>query len=96
MTIAVDAMGGDRAPFVVVQGVVEAAREYGQPIILVGDSEIVRAELEKHDAAGLPITVKHAEEVVAMDESPSVAIRKSMTRSSGVVPPSLRSIRLIP
>jgi glycerol-3-phosphate acyltransferase PlsX len=81
MTIAVDAMGGDRAPFVVVQGVVEAAREYGQPVILVGDSEIVRAELEKHDAAGLPITVKHAEEVVAMDESPSVAIRKKKKSS---------------
>ena len=47
MTIAVDAMGGDRAPFVVVQGAVEAVREYGQPVILVGDSEIVRAELEK-------------------------------------------------
>jgi glycerol-3-phosphate acyltransferase PlsX len=64
-----------------VQGVVEAAREYGQPVILVGDSEIVRAELEKHDASGLPITVKHADEVVAMDESPSQAIRKKKKSS---------------
>ena len=76
MTIAVDAMGGDRAPFVVVEGAVQAAQEYGQSIILVGDSEIVRAELDKRKAEGLPITVKHAEEVVAMDEPPSQALRR--------------------
>ena len=81
MTIALDAMGGDRAPFVVVEGAVEAAREYGHSIILVGDSEIIRAELAKHDSAGLPITVKHADEVVAMDESPSQAIRKKKKSS---------------
>lgn len=81
MSIAVDAMGGDLAPFVVVQGAVEAAREYGHSIILVGDSEIVRAELEKHDAKGLPISVKHAEEVVAMDELPSQAMRKKKKSS---------------
>jgi glycerol-3-phosphate acyltransferase PlsX len=81
MTIAVDAMGGDRAPFVVVQGAVEAAREYGLSIILVGDSEIIRAELDKYDTADLPISVKHAEEVVAMDETPSQAMRKKKKSS---------------
>lgn len=81
MTIAVDAMGGDRAPFVVVEGSVEAARVYGLSIILVGDSEIIKAELGKHRAEGLPITVKHAEEVVAMDESPSQAVRKKKKSS---------------
>ncbi len=81
MTIAVDAMGGDRAPFVVVQGAVEAAREYGHSIILVGDREIVQAELDKYRAEDLPITIKHAGEVVAMDESPSLAIRKKKNSS---------------
>jgi len=81
MTIAVDAMGGDRAPFVVVEGAVEAARELGVPVILVGDAEIVRAELARHDAANLPITVKHAEEVVGMGEQPSQAIRRKRRSS---------------
>src|SRR5512137_2890308 len=81
MSIAVDAMGGDRAPFVVVQGAVEAARDYGVPVILVGDAEIVRAELAKHDTAGLPITVKHADEVIGMGEPPSQAVRRKKNSS---------------
>jgi glycerol-3-phosphate acyltransferase PlsX len=91
MTIAVDAMGGDRAPFVVVEGVVEAAREYGHPIILVGDSEIIRAELAKHDTRGLPITAKHASEVVAMDEPPSQAMRKKKKSSIRIAVDLVRS-----
>lgn len=81
MSIAVDAMGGDRAPFVVVEGAVEAARDYGVPVILVGDAEIVRAELAKYDTAGLPITVKHADEVVGMGEPPSQAVRRKKKSS---------------
>jgi len=81
MSIAVDAMGGDRAPFVVVEGAIEAARDYGVPVILVGDAEIVRAELAKYDTAGLPITVKHADEVVGMGEPPSQAVRRKKKSS---------------
>lgn len=81
MSIAVDAMGGDRAPFVVVKGAVEAARDYGVPVILVGDAEIVRAELAKYDTAGLPITVKHADEVIGMGEPPSQAVRRKKRSS---------------
>ena len=81
MRIVVDAMGGDRAPFVVVEGAVEAAREHGVPVILVGDAEIVRAELAKYDTAGLPITVKHADEVVGMAEPPSQAVRRKRKSS---------------
>ncbi len=81
MTIAVDAMGGDRAPFVVVQGAVEAARELGVPVILVGDADAVRAQLGLHDTANLPISVRHAEEVVGMDEPPSQAIRRKRRSS---------------
>jgi glycerol-3-phosphate acyltransferase PlsX len=81
MTIALDAMGGDRAPSVTVQGAVEAAREYGHSVILVGDGDAVRAELSRHGAADLPITVRHAEEVVAMDEPPSQAVRRKKKSS---------------
>jgi glycerol-3-phosphate acyltransferase PlsX len=84
MSIAVDAMGGDRAPFVVVEGAVEAARDYGIPIILVGDAEIVRAELSRHRTEGLPITVKHADEVIGMGEPPSLAVRRKRRSSMWV------------
>lgn len=80
MKIAVDAMGGDYAPKVTVEGSVLAARE-GVPVILVGDRERVEAELRNHDVEGLPISIKHAPEVVGMDESPVQAIRKKKRSS---------------
>jgi glycerol-3-phosphate acyltransferase PlsX len=69
MKIAVDAMGGDHAPAVVIAGVVAAARTRGTQVILVGVEDQVRTELAKHPgAAELPIEVVHASEVVEMAE----------------------------
>lgn len=76
MKIALDAMGGDHAPHVEVEGAVLAAKEYGSQIILVGDAEIVEKELSKYAVKDLPIYVKQASEVIRMDESPSKALRK--------------------
>jgi len=81
MKIAVDAMGGDYAPAVVVEGALSAARELNIPIILVGDRERIEAELAKHKAANQNISIVHASEVVAMDESPAQAIRKKKDSS---------------
>jgi glycerol-3-phosphate acyltransferase PlsX len=81
MKIAVDAMGGDFAPAVVVEGAVRAASKLGVPVILVGDKSRVEAELGKHSKKGADITVRHASEVVLMDESPSQAIRKKKDSS---------------
>ena len=75
MKIAVDAMGGDNAPAVVVEGAVEASADIGVPIILVGDKARVEAELKKHNTKGADITVRHASEVVTMDDSPIRSIR---------------------
>jgi len=71
--IAVDAMGGDRAPGAIVEGALEAARELGQDVVLVGDSEVIRRELDRL-RADLP--VQHASQVVGMAESPSDALRR--------------------
>jgi glycerol-3-phosphate acyltransferase PlsX len=73
--IAVDAMGGDRAPQVVVEGAILAARELGVEVILVGQNEVVRPELARHDAAA-KIEIVPASQVIAMHESPSSALRK--------------------
>jgi glycerol-3-phosphate acyltransferase PlsX len=82
MKIAVDAMGGDFAPQNIVEGAVLAAREYGVPAVLVGDQEIVRKEMARHPGSdSLPLTVVHASEAVAMDESPLTPIRKKKDSS---------------
>jgi phosphate acyltransferase len=79
--IAVDAMGGDYAPTVVVEGVVWAAREFDIPLILVGDKTRIGDELAKHTWKGLPISIKHASQIVGMDESPGSAMRRKKDSS---------------
>jgi len=80
--IALDAMGGDNAPAAEVEGAVQAAAEYGVAVVLVGQEERVRAELDRHpEARGLPIEIVHASEVVGMDESPLTAIRRKRDSS---------------
>jgi len=81
MKIAVDAMGGDYAPTVVVEGVVWAAREFDIPLILVGDKTRIEDELVKHTWKGLPISIKHASQIVGMDESPGSAMRRKKDSS---------------
>lgn len=85
MRIAVDAMGGDFAPAEIVAGCVKAARIYPdvQSIYLVGDEAAVKAELAKHGPTPPSIKVIHAAEVVGMDESPAIAIRRKKDSSIG-------------
>jgi glycerol-3-phosphate acyltransferase PlsX len=74
LKIAVDVMGGDSAPAEIVKGALEAAHQFNQEIILVGDEAIIRQEM-----AGCPdklVSVVHASEVISMSESPSVAVRR--------------------
>ena len=75
VTIAVDAMGGDKAPVPEVEGAVRAARELGHRIILVGDSADIRRLLDKHPARDLPIEVVHADERITMDDHAAKAAR---------------------
>ncbi|HSB34149.1 MAG TPA: phosphate acyltransferase PlsX [Nitrospirota bacterium] len=82
MKIAVDAMGGDNAPRAVVAGAVQAAREYGAGIVLVGIEQVVREELEKHpQAKTLPIEVRNATEVVDMLDSAATVYRRKKDSS---------------
>ena len=81
MRIAVDAMGGDRGPKVILEGTVQAAKELGVEVILVGDQDILNSELVHHNVQGLKIHIKHAPEVVEMHESASAAIRKKKKSS---------------
>jgi len=80
MNIAVDAMGGDNAPKVVVQGAIKASDELGINIILVGDSEAISVELGGGVKRGL-VSIHHCREAVLMDESPLKAIRNKKDSS---------------
>jgi glycerol-3-phosphate acyltransferase PlsX len=73
--IAVDAMGGDHAPGVVVEGAILAARDFGIDLVLVGAQEAIEQELAKHPGAP-KIPVIAASQMVPMHESPSAALRK--------------------
>ncbi|MCA9940560.1 MAG: phosphate acyltransferase PlsX [Anaerolineales bacterium] len=84
MRIVVDAMGSDDYPQPDVAGAVLAAREFGDEIILVGDESRVRAELARHDVAGLRIAVHHAGEVIEMTDKPSAASRSKKDSSMHV------------
>lgn len=90
--IAVDGMGGDYAPGVVVEGAVQAANDFAHlEIVLVGQTEILKRELNKHKVLGGKIVLEDAAEVVGMGESPVSAIRKKKNSSVGVCIDLLKS-----
>ena len=84
MKIAVDAMGGDFAPRNVIDGSILAACEYGYEIILVGEECSIKKELARHKKIPSGISIKHASEIIGMDEPPAVTIRKKKDSSINV------------
>src|SRR6476646_829878 len=82
VTIAVDAMGGDHAPKPEVEGAIRAAKSLGVKVILVGQEDVVRAELENHpESSSLPIEIHHASERITMDDSAARAVRSKRDSS---------------
>jgi len=78
--IALDAMGGDRAPAEVVAGAVDAATE-GVETILVGDEPRLKFELA---GLGADLPIVHAGDVIAMDDDPARALREKPDSSINV------------
>src|SRR6195256_1682735 len=80
--IALDAMGSDRAPKPEIEGAIQAARHHGVHVLLVGNEAELRAELVGYPAAaGLPIEVVHASEVITMDDKAVQAVRSKRDSS---------------
>lgn len=76
-TLALDAMGGDFGPTVVIPGAAIAlARHPGLSFILTGKEQLIRAELEKHPALAQRSRVVHTDTAIAMDDKPSQAVRR--------------------
>lgn len=76
LRIALDAMGGDHAPDMVVAGA-DIARERcpNADYLFVGDEQRIRALLEKYPALQPISQIRHATDVVSMDAKPSAALR---------------------
>jgi glycerol-3-phosphate acyltransferase PlsX len=91
LPIAVDAMGGDRAPAEVVAGARAAVHELGIPVLLVGRPE----ELAAVGATGEDVPVVAASEVIAMDADPGASVRRlkdsSIVRAAEAVRDGLAS-----
>lgn len=81
MKIAVDGMGGDNSPKVVVEGCVLAAKEYGVEIIITGQEEKILEELNKHNYDHSKIKVLDAREVITYNDHPVMAIKKKKDSS---------------
>ena len=77
LTIALDGMGGDHGPPVVVPAALHALTEQEDlKLILVGDREVLTAAVRKFGGSlGARLSVHHASQVVTMDELPSMALR---------------------
>ncbi len=86
LTIALDAMGGDHGPSIVIPAALRAiAKHPDLTLILVGDEEIIHSHLAQQDAsAGERLRVKHASQRVEMDDLPSHALRNKKDSSMRV------------
>ncbi|HEY6929806.1 MAG TPA: phosphate acyltransferase PlsX [Thermoanaerobaculia bacterium] len=81
MRIAVDAMGGDHAPQINVDGAIAAAREFDISTLLVGRAKLLEDLLSDSGYTGNNIEVVDAPEVVSMDDPATAAIRKKRNSS---------------
>lgn len=81
MRIAVDAMGGDQGLLATVKGSIDAIKELGVNIILVGNKEKIKSEILKYEYSGENIEILNSEEVITNDEEPAMAIRRKKNSS---------------
>jgi phosphate acyltransferase len=83
--IALDAMGSDRSPRPEVEGAIQAARQLGAHVLLVGQESRIRSELDRHRwISQLPIEIVHADEVITMEDKAAQAVRAKKQSSMHV------------
>jgi glycerol-3-phosphate acyltransferase PlsX len=83
--IAIDAMGGDVGPEVMLAGAARAwRRRQDLSFLLFGDEATLRTEIAKHEALRPVCEIVHAEDVITADDKPSQAIRRAKTTSMGL------------
>ncbi|MGL5245209.1 MAG: phosphate acyltransferase PlsX, partial [Sarcina sp.] len=77
MRIAIEGMGGDNSPHAVVEGCVEALKEYSDiELYITGNEEILKKELNKHNYDKNRVKLVNATEVISPNEHPAMALRR--------------------
>ncbi len=89
--IAVDAMGSDHSPHSEVEGAVQAAKEYGVRVALVGKFSVLEPLLEAKARGTSGVEIRNASQVVQMDEAPTAALRRKRDSSIRVAADLVRS-----
>ncbi len=84
MKIVVDAMGGDHAPGVIVEGAVLANREHGVESILVGNPSKIENEISRLGANDIPFEIRKANQIIQMGEAPAHALKSKPDSSMWV------------
>ncbi len=85
MAIILDAMGSDKRPEPEVLGAIEAARTYGEEILLVGNEQILEPALKAAGVGDLPVTIIHASEAIDMtDKIEQVRAKKDNSMRVGM------------
>ncbi|RMH31095.1 MAG: phosphate acyltransferase PlsX [Nitrospirae bacterium] len=93
MRIALDTMGGDYGVGPAVEGAVQAAREWGIKVILVGDQAQLKRQLDSLRGRRSELEICHASQVVEMHEPPSTIARKKRDSSIWVATDLVKSGR---
>ncbi len=81
MKILLDGMGGDNAPHAAVKGAVDAAAKIQHEIVILGDENLIRPELDKYEYDRSKISVIHTSEVISNEEAPVKAVRTKLDSS---------------
>ncbi|SKC87136.1 phosphate acyltransferase PlsX [Maledivibacter halophilus] len=84
MKIAIDAMGGDKAPGAIVEGCISSLKEIDSNIVLVGKEQIIKSELEKRTKDYRRIDIVNADEIISNEDKPVQAIRRKRNSSMAV------------
>ena len=86
--IALDGMGGDRAPDAVVEAAARISRETDIEVLLFGDKKRLEPLLARHDADSSRVELRHAEDAVPMEEDP----RRSLERRNASIALAARAV----
>ncbi len=81
MVVVVDGMGGDFSPNAVVEGCIEAIKEYDIDILITGPEDLIREELKKYTYDCNKIKIVDAKEIISTSEHPVIAIKRKKDSS---------------
>ena len=81
MRIAVDVMGSDHGPQELIAGALKWVQEKQGHVFLVGPSSMIQEELKQYDYDASLVSIAEAAQVIAMNESPALALRKKKDAS---------------